>query len=687
MLLRLKCPASLGKLGLRCASGKSSLQPYEDFKKTMKETKQQYPGLFPDQKTDFENQQKLIDVTWEPSTLEANCETYNASYQNLWDNYGLDKFEWGGYERAPRHLKSVFKNLDYEYIVTMKPAPQKLPAEDWAHMDRKMALGQGMLDEFSELDPILEDDMYNLDSRKDAKINLNFAARDKVRAQLREWINRIHSADDSNRTLSGLPFDDVMMNTVFMEVRHDLMSDGFWQKPDVQKDAIAAEVITETWDRMYDRVVQYTQPDRTREEFDDLKKVIREMFHPKDMEHYKFNRFSKHLFLQAYWKGGAKHVEEVDRQVNQLRVIMNEMPQDILELWKAAMVNKPTAPLTGEIGQFVKALDTAFLPKIISQIRTQYHEAQLIKSGYKVMSEVLEEDHKLRMTWYKRELADLPDLEQSKAKLRSEVPNFADKVDDVIFRQTESAKETAIHQANHEITMDVPLPSFEEMARLIVREHLWVPKGSTCERAQKVDAFVENLLNACKSENIDIVSLDAEAKSLLPTETISEHNPIDDKQYLKSYINYINVQRQNTQHWMFKDFFAQPAGGREGLNTKRAALMSFVDGFDDTIILLLKHMIECKMTRLEHTLDNYNGIVKRFRGEVYGTITSATPMTESQFEQLQTALQEQNPGKTFILNSNVDPSLIAGFVVKCGTQKLDYSLASQTNALRKNLAK
>lgn len=675
----------LQTLGLRCASGKVP-QPYEEFKKMMADSKKQYPGFFPDQKTDFDNQSKLIDATWESKSLQSNCEAYNAAYQNLWDNYGLDKFEWGRYERAPRLLKTVFKTLDFDYISTMKPAPQKLPMEDWAHMDRKMELGQQMLQELAAITPTDPNDIYNVKAREDPKKNLEFVARDKLKGELKEWLLRILSDDDSNRTMSGLPFDEVMMGDIYLQVRHDKMRDGFWQKTAAEKDAISDEVVQEVWDRMYDQVVAHTQPNRTKEEFNDLRKVYWEMFHPKDIEHYKFNKVSKLLFLQAYWKGGEKLVKEVDHQVNLVREIYQNTPADILELWKQAMVDSPDSPIASEVALFVKALDTAFLPKIISNIRSEYCGAQLIRTGHKVLQEVFEDDLEIRMQWFKRELAELPETDESMNKLREELPDFADKVDDVIFRQKVIEKQKAAILGDHERKMDIPLPSFEDMVKHIVREHLWVAKGANDERAQKVDAFAVKLLGACKKSKIDIVALDAEAKSLFPNTLASESNPVDDKGYLKTFINYTRSSRNRMDLWTFKDFFQHEVKAREMLNTKRGAMMGYLDGFDSTVVTMMKHMVETQNIQLERTLDNYNSLVKRFNGEVYGTITSATPLTDSQFKQLQDALQKQNPGKTFILSSQVEPSLLAGFIVKCGTQKLDYSLSSQTNALRKFLS-
>lgn len=58
-------------------------------------------------------------------------------------------------------------------------------------------------------------------------------------------------------------------------------------------------------------------------------------------------------------------------------------------------------------------------------------------------------------------------------------------------------------------------------------------------------------------------------------------------------------------------------------------------------------------------------------------------MDDKTFGQLQKALETANPGKKITITRAVDPGLQAGFVVKAGVQRFDYSLASAIHEGRK----
>jgi len=108
--------------------------------------------------------------------------------------------------------------------------------------------------------------------------------------------------------------------------------------------------------------------------------------------------------------------------------------------------------------------------------------------------------------------------------------------------------------------------------------------------------------------------------------------------------------------------------------------------FDESLCRLLKHVIETgKLALMIPILDDYGKLVKRFKGEVYGTVASATELSQAEFDQIVAVLTKQNPGKKFFLSRQVDPNLVAGFVVKCGAQTLDYSLVAEQKALKSTL--
>ena len=69
------------------------------------------------------------------------------------------------------------------------------------------------------------------------------------------------------------------------------------------------------------------------------------------------------------------------------------------------------------------------------------------------------------------------------------------------------------------------------------------------------------------------------------------------------------------------------------------------------------------------------------RGEVTAEVVSATKLTDSQSQALETTLQGALGGKV-ALSVAVDPSLIGGLVVKVGSRMVDSSLKTQLQKMR-----
>jgi len=77
----------------------------------------------------------------------------------------------------------------------------------------------------------------------------------------------------------------------------------------------------------------------------------------------------------------------------------------------------------------------------------------------------------------------------------------------------------------------------------------------------------------------------------------------------------------------------------------------------------------------------FRQILARHRGEVTAEVTSAEPLTEAQTTALKAALKAQI-GKDVSLETEVDPALIGGLVVKVGSRMVDTSLRSKLNSLK-----
>jgi len=263
--------------------------------------------------------------------------------------------------------------------------------------------------------------------------------------------------------------------------------------------------------------------------------------------------------------------------------------------------------------------------------------------------------------------------------------DYADRVDDIIFQQNVVAKEKQILTRVHEMRKDMPVPTLDEMLKQIVYTALWVQEGDS--RAKDVDAFIGDLQKYMSSGKGDIVALENKAKSLFPSTMVNADRPVDDLEYCRTFVTFHRGVRQRMETWSFKDALLAPTDNKlDKVHHKREIISSKLKGgnFPDPVIRMIKHLIETnKCQELQKIGQDYGDIVSRYKGEVYGTVVSAADMSDADFKAVVDILQKQNPGKKYFLDRSTDPNLLAGFVIKCGGDKIDYSLASQMNSLKK----
>ncbi len=85
-------------------------------------------------------------------------------------------------------------------------------------------------------------------------------------------------------------------------------------------------------------------------------------------------------------------------------------------------------------------------------------------------------------------------------------------------------------------------------------------------------------------------------------------------------------------------------------------------------------------------------IIKQFaalmaasRGETIAQVATAVELTEAQIDEIRTVLS-QSLDKAVIVEASVDPSLIAGMVVKAGSRMIDGSIKTKLNSLQQAMS-
>lgn len=76
----------------------------------------------------------------------------------------------------------------------------------------------------------------------------------------------------------------------------------------------------------------------------------------------------------------------------------------------------------------------------------------------------------------------------------------------------------------------------------------------------------------------------------------------------------------------------------------------------------------------------FKAIAARARGEVSAEVASAVPLSDAQTAALQAELAAM-AGRTVVLTTKVDPSLLGGLVVKMGSRMIDSSLKTKLASL------
>ncbi len=80
----------------------------------------------------------------------------------------------------------------------------------------------------------------------------------------------------------------------------------------------------------------------------------------------------------------------------------------------------------------------------------------------------------------------------------------------------------------------------------------------------------------------------------------------------------------------------------------------------------------------------FQEMVDEDRNVAHGSVVSATKLTSAIKDKVQAAL-EKITGKQVVLSTEVDPSIIGGFVAKVGDLVLDGSIKSQLTGLRESI--
>jgi F-type H+-transporting ATPase subunit delta len=120
---------------------------------------------------------------------------------------------------------------------------------------------------------------------------------------------------------------------------------------------------------------------------------------------------------------------------------------------------------------------------------------------------------------------------------------------------------------------------------------------------------------------------------------------------------------------------------------RRLAILNrvFADQLEPETLALLRLLVERnRLDELDAIADIYGLLADEAANIQRGQVRSAVPLSEEELTRLRAALARRT-GKTVILESHVDPSLLAGLWVRVGDYVLDASAEGRLQALRETL--
>jgi len=145
------------------------------------------------------------------------------------------------------------------------------------------------------------------------------------------------------------------------------------------------------------------------------------------------------------------------------------------------------------------------------------------------------------------------------------------------------------------------------------------------------------------------------------------------------------IKAMSEKNETFKLFLENPLTGRD----EKAAQVETLLGDKSTSVTLNLMTTLAGNARLAETTkiaDTYVQLMKAKRGEVEATIISADPLTKAQTDAVATAMKSQvGEGKTVVLSTKVDPSILGGLQVQIGDQFLDLSVGSKIDTISRTV--
>lgn len=131
----------------------------------------------------------------------------------------------------------------------------------------------------------------------------------------------------------------------------------------------------------------------------------------------------------------------------------------------------------------------------------------------------------------------------------------------------------------------------------------------------------------------------------------------------------------------FRSFLRSPVYGHEEMRLAAAALVEKAGVSELTKNFIGLVAQKGRLFSLEDMIDDFTKLAAYHRGEVRAEAVSASALNEDQLRRLRGEI-ERLVGKAVNLDTQVDPDLLGGLIVKVGSTMIDSSLRTKLNKLK-----
>ena len=119
---------------------------------------------------------------------------------------------------------------------------------------------------------------------------------------------------------------------------------------------------------------------------------------------------------------------------------------------------------------------------------------------------------------------------------------------------------------------------------------------------------------------------------------------------------------------------------------KRRAIDALTEEMTTSTRNFLKILIDNGRAEiLEDVVPRYEDLVEEYQGKVEVELTTAVELSDEMLDRVRSRLGEILDGREILLETNVNPDLLGGAIVRVGERQIDASIRGQLQGLREQM--